>query len=279
MNFFLFPIFKIGKTKINSRKAKGCGILMTVVLSDDYLDRASDLNQSRTSKRLRKYNSHDSHLNLIDLEWTKNNQKPKNREIILDPLGAYLKQESDHRTSNVKANNNEREKLFDYRPFDITTDDSCDQQKVEEFCDCENCTGLKSDGTDPESISDGFQESDVEYESNETDDEEVEIEGGDFKPVSISNALSSIMRLTIKNPIEITSKIQNVKSFTSDKLKIIRNQIQKQLPNSLSQQELTNKIKSSISGYAFNSSFLTFNGSQASSSKLNSTQDVKENGI
>jgi hypothetical protein len=249
---------------------------MTTVSLDQVLNQ---LNRTRKIENqiFRKYKSEDSNINLVEIKAKR--EKKVEHVIIVDPLGAYLQHQTVNDIKNTEERSSSSDKLFDYKPFDVKEDNSNEQ--VEEACDCPACTDTRSDdiGQESASNSDVYDESEQEYETEATDSDEIEISLNDeFKTSSISNAINSFMRLTVKNPMEFTTKINNVKSFTTDRLAILKKQIQKQLPNSISQQELTNRIKSSLSGYTFNSSFMAFNGNISNNSSKIGTNLDKDNG-
>jgi hypothetical protein len=196
---------------------------------------------NKKSENLRRYRSQNSPLNLIQL----NVSKESSNKVIVDPLGAYLK---DKPNENQKVNPvNEikevKEKLFDYKPFN--TPETKPEENDDEHCECEVCNNVDNEEDYDSNEESEDHESDVSYESDES---VVDNESQSINITSFFNALTT----KVTNSIEITGKIKSATKFTSDKFNVFTKQIKNNLPTSLSHQKLKNKIKSSISGYAFN---------------------------
>lgn len=232
-------------------------------------------NESQVEFKLRKYRSWDDIFYKYQIKSLKNLNKIKEIKnkpvikqtkskvdiVVVDPLGAYLKEDnSEMGTTNGTDNkSNKIDELFDYKPFNLEPE----QAKLQE-CNC-NLEDENNDSDDYSSTDDEDTEETEEEEDNDEDDYSLNNSRSSIKP--LTGALFSFVG-KVKNSLEQNTKLKDVTQFTSNKLTELKNK----LPVSLSQQEITHKIRS-ISAYTINNASGLLQGSKQN---LNLTPKLNE---
>jgi hypothetical protein len=263
-----------------------------------------------STSNLRKYQSDDSIYSkyLIKLIDNCNKKKPiaiKTKIIekpvdiiVIDPLGAYL-QTSTIPTDplsallvneNTNIGSEKLVNLFEYEPFRAERDEENNNVSIAEndSFNGENFDDNQSYSED-EDLDAFIEEEDEDEESTDDEEDEEDEENDDDEDVNVKlsdneNAIltkyknandllnSFVTQVTnVTNSIELNSKFKDVRKFTTDKFSVLKSSLQTNMPYSISQQEITTKLKS-FSGYALNKNLIsTFSGNSNSNNSLNNS--------
>jgi hypothetical protein len=296
----------ITNTTINSVKTENSNSqldLVTTVLSAVETNvnlRRYQSDDSIYSNYLTKLMDRKSEDRKVIIEKKKEDIKDKN-QVLIDPLGAYLLTSPPPNQPlcdplialEDESNKNEEKeklvKLFEYQPFSSKQEEQDEQEENDQKCFCENDSFNDynfddenySDEDDDEEDDDDDEldpfmvanddDDDINEDEEEEEEEEERVEiTKPTKSIDNENAIlkdtNTLFSSFVKQVKQVTN-LEKLKNVTMDKLENIKSTIQTNMPYSISQQEITTKIKSSFSNYKLNKNLISnFNGNSSNNS-------------